>query len=373
MVIDTSEKQPQPYWSRGRVLLAGVIVIAGLGPIIAAAAYTWHASGRPDPRQAEGAGFTRAGQKRNAGPLSQFNTENLLISVKHILSGGPRKDGIPAPDEPETVPVSQADFMAPADRVIGITINGASRAYPINILNWHECVNDVVGGVPVAVIYCPLCDSVSVVDRRLNGRTYEFGISGLLLNSNVLLYDRTDDALWSQVGVMTISGPHAGKALHHLGDWRVTRFEPWGRDHPDSTIVTTDTGYFRDYGRNSYEAYQNGDKLMFPLVSRDDRLPDKTPIVGIKLGKMTRAYPVSRVIDSPDGRLLDTIGGGTVELVAEGGRDSVRVAAAPDDAKVVYTFWFAWAAFHTDTQVYMPPAGTTDRAAAASPAADRAR
>ena len=351
---DERPNSPRPYWSRQRVVLAGAIVFVGLGSIIAAAAYTWHRSRQPDPEQRSVAGLRRAAQWRQLSILSGFDTDNLRIPRERIESGGPPKDGIPSLTNPDVVPAGRADFMTPQDRVVGITLNGESRAYPIRILTWHECVNDVVGGVPVAVIYCPLCDSVSVVNRRLDGQTYEFGISGLLYNSNVLLFDRTDDALWSQVGLSAVSGPNAGRALRHLDTWRLTRFAQWIRDQPDSSVVTTDTGHQRDYGKNPYAAYLRDPNLFAPLPVRDDRLLGKMPVVGIKSDGVTRAYPVDLVINSPERRIRDEFGGGIVELVAEAGRDSVNVATAPDHAKVVYTFWFAWVAFHPDTQLYAP-------------------
>ncbi len=368
MQDDERPNPPGPYWSRGRVLLAGVILIAGLGPILAAAAYTWHVGFPQEPAPSGIKQFSRVWHWPGPAPPVGFDTDNFLIPADQVRRGGPPKDGIPALTDPQTVPVAKADFMLPKSRLVGITINGESRAYPIKILSWHECVNDVVGGVPVAVIYCPLCDSVSVVDRRLDGQTFEFGVSGLLFNSNVLLYDRTDHALWSQIGLKAVSGPNAGKALRHLGTWRLTRFELWTRDHPDSSIVSTATGHDRDYLNNPYAMYHSDNKLMFPVASRDDRLPVKASIVGIKSGNVARAYQIDLIIGSPDGKLLDRIGDGAVELIAEAGRDSVRVSAAPDDALVVYTYWFAWAAFHPDTELYGHSARGAPAAAATQPA-----
>jgi len=128
---------------------------------------------------------------------SQFDLRNLTIPMDQLLHGGPPKDGIPALTEPKTVRVARADFLLPDDRIVAVTKNDESRAYPIRLLNWHEIVNDTLGGVPIAVVYCPLCDSVTVVDRRMDGAALEFGVSGMLYQSNVLMYDRTHNALWS--------------------------------------------------------------------------------------------------------------------------------------------------------------------------------
>lgn len=127
-------------------------------------------------------------QTRRAVALAQFNTYDLTIPREQILSGGPPKDGIPSLTDPKAGVVEDSQY-ADGDRMVVVTVGDMTRAYPIRILNWHEAINDELGGVPIAVIYCPLCDSVSVVDRRLSDDTLEFGISGLLHNSNVLLYE----------------------------------------------------------------------------------------------------------------------------------------------------------------------------------------
>ena len=227
--------------------------------------------------------------------LQQFNTDGLLIPVSRLLSGGPGKDGIPSLTNPRTVSVSQADFLKDHSRVIGVNLGGESRVYPIAVLNWHEIINDRLGtgvGVDIAVIYCPLCDSASVVERTLNGHTYEFGISGLLYNSNVLFFDRTDEALWTQVGHQALSGPNRGMSLKHLAGWEITTFGDWKARYPDSTVVTFDTGHKRAYGRNPYARYFKHDRVSFPLDHMDTRHKNKELVIGLQLGELSRAYPV---------------------------------------------------------------------------------
>ncbi len=310
----------------------------------------------PPARAAESPATTQPASE--PPPLELFNTDNLKFPRDQIVSGGPPKDAVPALVEPETVPVSRARFLDPGDRVVGITVNGQARAYPIDVLNWHEVINDRLGGVlgsagvPIAVVYCPLCDSVSVVDRRLDGKTYEFGVSGLLANSNVLLYDRTDQALWSQVGFTAISGPHAGRALRHLDNWELTTFKAWKARHPDSTVVSFNTGYDRNYHRNPYESYFESDGLAFPVASVDRRFKLRTPVIGLKIGGVTRAYPLHELAKAPGGHVVDTIGGQAVRFQVDQGRGVVRVIKAPDHAQVIHTYWFAWAAFHPETEVY---------------------
>lgn len=287
---------------------------------------------------------------RKRALLGQFNLDGLALDPTDIHAGGPGKDGIPSLTDPETVPVGKADFPGHS-RVVVVTVGEAARGYPLAILNWHEAVNDVLGDVPIAVVYCPLCDSVSVMDRRIGESTLEFGISGLLHNSNVLLYDRTTGALWSQLGLQAVSGPHVGTSLTHL-PWRITTFERFTKDFPEADILSRRTGHGRNYGRNPYGAYFRSDRLMFPVTRRDNRLAPKTRVVGVKVGDTRRAYPVEDVRKAPDGRLVDKIG--SVEIVLRADADTVAVISAPEQASVVHTFWFAWAAFHPDTSVYTP-------------------
>ena len=332
-------------WTPSRLLLALVILAVG-------AAFVGVMAWRELQPAATAAGsLPPRARQVSTRPKLNFNLDNLMVPPDQILFGGPAKDGIPALSDPEVVPVADADFLHPNDRVVGVRIGRQQRAYPLRVLIWHEAVNDQLGGVPIAVIYCPLCDSVSVVDRRLDGRTYEFGISGLLVNSNVLLYDRTDDALWSQVGFTAISGPNAGKSLRHL-PWELTTFAAWRKANPTGAVVSFNTGYDRDYANLPYEDYFQTDQLRFPVAREDLRLGRRELIVGVKLGETARAYPVREIQTAPDGVVRDTINGETIVLQADAASGSVRIVQAPERALVVYTYWFAWAAFHSQTEIY---------------------
>ena len=287
-----------------------------------------------------------------------FNTDNLTIPSEHLLPGGPPKDGIPALTNPDRIPVRDATFLLDNNRVIGVSVNEESRAYPINVLNWHEVVNDELGGddpVPIAVIYCPLCDSASVVDRRLEGRTYEFGVSGLLYNSNVVFYDRTDHALWTQVGTRALSGPNSGRTLAHLDGWELTTFADWRGRYPESTVMTFNTGHQRAYARTAYAMYFTDDRLRFPVTHTDRRFKNKEPVIGVVVGDIARVYPIAAIQQLPSGEVHDAIDGEPVHLVADARTGDVRVVQVPEGAQAIHTFWFAWVAFHPETEVYEPP------------------
>ncbi len=281
-----------------------------------------------------------------------FNVEGLTLSEDKIRSGGPPKDGIPSLTDPKTTAVKDAKY-ADDDRMVVVTIDETTRAYPIKVLNWHEAINDKLDKVPFAVIYCPLCDSVSVVDRRMGNDTLEFGISGLLYNSNVLLYDRKHNALWSQVGLEAVSGPHAGESLKHL-PWAITTFGQLKKTHPKASIVTTETGHRRNYTRNPYASYFRVDELMFPVENKDNRLKNKEPVVGMQVGDQTKAYPVAQIVKA-GGEVTDRIGDHKITLKADDS-GNVSVVESPAEARTIHTFWFAWVAFHPKTEFYTSPA-----------------
>ncbi len=335
----------ESYWTPAKVVL-------GLFMAVAAAGIVGFIQWDEVVRIANGASGTRPALVNAASREPDFDLTDLRLPKDRILSGGPRKDGIPSLTDPAVAPVLEADFMNDDDRVVGITIDGQSRAYPIKVLNYHECYNDVIADVPIAVIFCPLCDSVSVVDRRLDGKTYEFGISGLLFNSNVLLHDRQDDALWSQVGFEAVSGPNAGRSLRHLAGWELTTFAKWSDEHPDSTVATIDTGHYRGYDDTPYTRYFENDDVMFPVEPTDDRFLNKTPVVGVFVGGVAKAYPVDSIVAAADGRVEDTLAGQRIILQAQGTPATVRVVETPEGSQAVHTFWFAWYAFHPDTKVY---------------------
>lgn len=288
-----------------------------------------------------------------------LNYENLIIDEMELETGDVPVDAIPAVTDPEVTSVGQASYLRPEERVVGVGVNGQWRAYPVGVLNFHEAINDELGGVPIGVFYCPLCDSVSVVDRRINGKTLVFGISGLLYNSNVVLFDRTDHALWSQVKAMAISGPNAGKALKHLTNWELSSFADFRKRHPGATVMKFPPPSGRDYSKNPYSSYFEHDEVKIRAELLDDRLAkNKTPVIGVRLGKTTRAYPIDalrKVIAEADdgiGVLADTIDGQTIRLGLDLVTGTIRVLDAPAEAQVVHTFWFAWAAMHPQTELY---------------------
>jgi len=357
------------HWNPPRLTLAVLLLAVSLGALW----YSLNSTGiaRTDPSESQ-VGEPSADHVHDShGPLEQFDLENIQVPADELRAGGPPKDGIPAltsadvrpadqrlpgidgQHPPRFVPASEASFLRPDDRVVGVEIAGEARAYPIRVLTWHEIINDVVGKIPIAVIYCPLCDSASVVDRRVNERTLEFGVSGLLHQSNIVLYDRSDMALWSQVGLRAISGPLAGHSLNHMTTgWALTAWDRWRQAHPDTSVLSLQTGHRRDYSRSPYKAYFEHDRLMFPVPGVKPKLPNKEPVIGIRVGEKAKAYPL-REIRKAGGVIKDNIADQPITIEADD--NGVSVSQAPDGAQVVHTFWFTWSAFWPDTELYEAP------------------
>lgn len=291
-----------------------------------------------------------------AGPLELFfNLENLEVPREKVLRGEMAKDDIKSLVNPPSIPSEEATDIGPHSRVVGTTVNGESRAYPLDVLTWHEVVNDRVGGVDLAVTYCVLCDSVGVVARRLDGKTYEFGVSGLIYESNMLLYDRSDRALWSQMSLSAISGPNAGRSLENLVDWELTTWEAWRSAHPKSRVVAPGcTGFNLPYHSDKYVKYFQTEALdrRFQDVVADGRLPNKTVVIGVRNGSVIRAYPIKTLMKNGRKVIQDKVGSGLVEFSVDPAAHAIRIMRIPENAQVISTFWFAWAARFPNTELY---------------------
>ena len=185
------------------------------------------------------------------------------IDRAELLSGGPPKDGIPALDNPRFDTKATTPFTG-SELILGVVVNGEAKAYPYGILNWHEIVNDTVGGLPVTITYCPLCDTGITFERRVNGRTTTFGVSGKLFQSCLVMYDRLTDSLWSQPWGTGIFGNETNSVLNRLPTYKTT-LGAWLEAYPRSKILSADTGYSRDYFRYPYGSYFTNSRLIFPV------------------------------------------------------------------------------------------------------------
>ena len=215
---------------------------------------------------------------RHAWPDTDFSKHS--VDLGDIMSGGPPKDGIPSIDQPKFAPVAETSDLAPTEPVIGLTIEGDARAYPLRVLTWHEIVNDVVGGVPVAVTYCPLCNSAIVFDRRVDGQATEFGTTGKLRNSDLVMYDRATESWWQQFMGEAIVGARTGTLLKIIP----ARLESWERfaaRHPQGKVLVPSNPGLRAYGMNPYTGYDSRTRPYFPVGALPDDLPALARVIKI--------------------------------------------------------------------------------------------
>jgi len=227
--------------------------------------------------------------------IIKYNEYQTILGKPRIIPDVP-KDAIPPLDFPKYVKASEVDFVVGSDLVIGVNINNDARAYPIKILNWHEIVNDKIGGQDVVVTYCPLCKSAILFSRVLDGKTLSFGNTGSLYESTLLMYDRETESFWGQVGGRAIEGELKGKRLEMLPS-TTTRWKDWRKMHPDTLVLSIDTGYSRNYGSNPYLIYyQDKDSLPgFPISLIDKRLSPKELIIGVIFNDVKKAYPIDKL------------------------------------------------------------------------------
>ena len=316
------------------------------------------------------------------------NGQKHIVPLDKIKGGGPPKDGIPSIDNPKFVPVSESQFVPDTTFVIGLDINGEKRAYPLFIMVWHEIVNDSVGGVPVAVTYCPLCFTNQVFERVIDGKEVEFGTSGKLYNSNLVMYDRLTDSYWSQALGVAITGELTGYELKRI-PFDVISWADWKTLHPDTLVLTTETGHIRSYGVDPYGDYYTDPRIIFPVDHKDDRMHPKEIILGFYEEEVYKAYKQEDVesaivindkintqsmmlvsLFSGDSRAFDRTVDGKVltfdfvddviidlESKSEWNYDGVAISGSMEGIQLVRLpfnpgFWFEWVAFHPDTEVY---------------------
>ncbi|HVT57300.1 MAG TPA: DUF3179 domain-containing protein [Thermoanaerobaculia bacterium] len=246
------------------------------------------------------------------------------LRIELVEWGGVKVDGIPALDGPKLIDAAAATYLTPGDEVFGVSILGDARAYPLRILDWHEIVNDVVGGMPVSLTYCALCGSGVLYRTTVSGTTYSFGTSGLLYESNKLMYDRQTESLWNQLTGEAVNGPLASRRLElERLPVVVTSWKSWLAENPGTRVLSPATGFERDYapGR-AYGNYAASPYTMFPVARRSQALPAKSRVFAIVVDGAAKAYPLDRLATRPV--VHDTLSGHAVLVVREPGSEAVR-------------------------------------------------
>ncbi len=336
------------------------------------------------------------------------------LDLELLASGGPPPDAIPSIDEPRfTAPGEADEWLADGQLVLGIRFEGVARAYPLAILNWHEIVNDTVAGTEIVVTYCPLCDSgLAFLAPELEDRRVEFGTSGRLFRSDLVMYDRATATFWEQFQGRPIVGPLVGEAgwLHRI-PVDIVPYGLWKAEHPDTQVLArpragerlgnrtdqrsaNDEGFVRDYAADPYSSYRvrnpgAGGTTAFGVPFNDDRLRAKDAVVGIAVNGRAKAYAREALLER---RLLNDELGGVPLLVVVSPAEEILVfeRALPDGAVLTFSlsdgrltddrgnrwgfdgqavsgpltgtrltrvaatpsFWFAWVSFNPDTGLY---------------------
>ena len=268
-------------------------------------------------------------------PRTDF--DKRTVALEEIQSGGPPKDGIPAIDQPRFVtPADAGRWLDRREPVIVLEMRGDARAYPLQILMFHEIVNDTVGGIPVAITFCPLCNASIVFDRRVEGAMLDFGTTGKLRKSDLVMYDRQTESWWQQFTGKGIVGKHAGIALVQVPS-TIAAFQEFRRAFPQGRVLSRQTGFVRPYGKNPYRGYDRiGDIPFLFSDPLDPRLPAMERVLGVTQGGKTRIYPFTAIAATPI--INDEVGGEPIAVFSQEGllsaldaeiiRDSRRIPAA---------------------------------------------
>jgi hypothetical protein len=290
--------------------------------------------------------------EREMGIMVTERGVKYLVDPEKLIGGGPPKDGIPSIDNPGFVTVTEADaWIQDNELVLAIVYKGIKRVYPLQILVWHEIVNDTIAGDPVLITYCPLCGSGIAYDSRLDGEAVEFGVSGKLYNSNLVMYDRKTNSYWTQIDGLAIVGELTGTELAAISIDTVV-WRDWKAAHPDSEVLSQNTGFARPYGQDPYGSYYEDSFIWFPVEGRNDVVHPKTVIFGVEANGAFKAYKEDDLKEL--GTIEDDVGGVQIKVERDNsGAVTITNVETGEEIVKERDFWFAWYAFHPDTELYI--------------------
>ena len=287
--------------------------------------------------------------------LNGFDLKASLIPLKEIRPGGPARDGIPAIDRPRFILAKKAiSVFSKSDRAIVVKKKNQIKVYPISILNWHEVVNDEIAGEKIVVTYCPLCGTGVVFSRQFNSMVRTFGVSGLLYQSDVLLYDRQTESLWSQLLRKAVTGPSKGKKLSIVE----SSHEPLQRalkKYPQAQVLSRKTGFRRNYQSSPYGNYDQSEEIYFPILHPDSRFHRKTwTLLIIQRGGEGKKseqllIPIS-VLDRKRLEQMIRVGGRSLKLKYDFKRN-ILLCPVGEGVSCMTGFWFALRTFYPRARV----------------------
>jgi hypothetical protein len=281
--------------------------------------------------------------------LNGFTISRQTVDRDDIVPGGPPRDGIRSVDAPGFVPSEEATWIDDSTPVLGVVVKDDARAYPVHLMDYHQIVNDVVGGVPLAVTWDPLTGAPLAFERKVDDRTLTFGVSGLLYNSGFLMYDRETESLWSQFLGKAISGPLAGKTLRRVRI-RQEDLTSWRTRVGKTRVLERPAPQKIDYRFSPFDRYLVENSVRYPVKARDDRFHAKELVLGVVADGKARAY-LGSVLTREGGWAEDVLQGHKLQIDYST-ELSVFRWEAPDDVQVTEAYWFAWKAFHPDTEIW---------------------
>ena len=293
-----------------------------------------------------------AASHAGARTMNGFDVSDASIPADEIFKGGPPRDGIPALSNPKYIDPKEATYLSGDDRIMGVLIEGIPYAYPVGIMNYHEIVNHETDQGQWLISYCPLCGTGMVFDAEVNGKELTFGVSGLLYNSDLLMYDRQTESLWSQIEGRAVSGPLKGTALELMPS-QLTTWKAWRQQHTDTRVLSRETGHHRDYDSTPYGNYEESSTVFFPIQERDDRYHPKAWVIGLTSGDKARAWPFKELEATGQETIQDQFDGRSLVIHFDAENRSARITnKAGKEIATTTGFWFAWHAFHPDTEVF---------------------
>ncbi len=275
-----------------------------------------------------------------------YGADDIDVDIDAVYQGCPQRDCIPSIDRPEFLPTADVDYLDRDDIVLSLTHENITRAYPTRILDRHEIVNDTFGKTPVAVTYCPLCGSGLAFVRVLGGKEVQLGVSGLLFNNDLIMYDRKTESLWQQITGLAIAGPKRGSTLQSL-PVTMSLWGEWKAANPEAEVLALPSKQ-QHYRKKTYGDYDSSDRLLFPVTDLDARLHVKKVIHGVEIGELSIAVEDGWL--KKKGSWEHEIYGKILRLeVDEAG--GVTGSLEGDPVSVHRMYWFAWYSFHPDTSL----------------------
>lgn len=265
------------------------------------------------------------------------------VPLDKLMQGCPARDCIPSIDNPEYVGADNAEHISDDDLVITLAYKGEHFAFPTRILDHHEIVNDTFAGDPLAITWCPLCGSAVGIERTVGDTVTTFGVSGVLYNSDLVLYDRATETLWDQIDAEGIVGPMTGEQLT-LVPVSMSKWDRWRTRHPDTQVLTTNTGFDKDYTADRFAEYRESTRLFMPVSATSEQLHAKTVVYGFDLEFGEIAYTEEQLSEPYTHTFA-----GEETTVSQDEDGTVTMQREGETYYPIRLFWFAWYTFHPET------------------------